>query len=423
MSDLREIKTRDKKVRFALIFVALFALITTVLAVRWQIGDMLATLTPDTDPNIADIAAIATRFAPGDPAAHVLKAKVAENPAETIVAFEEAVRLSPYDFRWRTELGRAYEQDDRYKEAEEQLKKAVELAPSYSAARWQLGNFYLRRERPSEAFTELKIAAENNIKYREQVFSLIWDYSGKNPAELEKFAGDRGDMRARLAYFFAARGKAEEALRNWNYLSDTDKAKNMSIAKSISLGLFDQKHFRESLEFARQYGAETEALPEAITNGSFEKTVGGDEESRFGWQIPRNDPKFDATVDARVKHDGNRSLRSTFKGYSKATFANILQTVVVEPNTRYRIQFWVRAENLRSSGLPIVEILNANDEKAIVRTSKVPAGTSDWQQMTIEFTAPSNCGGIIIRTIREFCGEDCPINGILWYDDFSIGKL
>ena len=121
--------------------------------------------------------------------------------------------------------------------------------------------------------------------------------------------------------------------------------------------------------------------------------------------------------------EGNRSLRVTFKGFNKPTISNILQTAVVEPGRKYRLQFWVRTENLRSAGMPMIEIVNANDEKAMVRSDKFLTGTADWQQITVDLAIPLNCNGISIRTIREFCGEECPITGIFWYDDFSLTKL
>lgn len=423
MHDLKAIDASDAKIRLLLALCVLTLVVTVWFSVRWQLGDMLAVLTQETDPNVVEIAELSTRWAPSNPAAFSLKASVADGADASIPALEEAVRRSPYDYRWRTELGRAYEQDERLAEAAVQLEKAVELAPSYSSARWHLGNFYLRQNQTGKAIAELKIAAENSIKYREQVFSLIWDYSNKEPAQLEGLVGERPDMRARLAYFFAARGHAEEALRNWNHLTEADKTKNTAIARSIALGLFDQKHFPESLEFARQNGAETEALPEAISNGSFEKPIGENGDSRFGWQTPRTDPKFEAVPDNRVKREGNRSLRLTFKGFNKPTLANVLQTVVVEPNRKYRLQFWVRTENLRSPGMPLVEIINLNDEKMISRSPKSPNGTADWQQVIVEFAAPANCNGISVRTVREFCGEDCPISGILWYDNFELIRL
>jgi hypothetical protein len=73
--------------------------------------------------------------------------------------------------------------------------------------------------------------------------------------------------------------------------------------------------------------------------------------------------------------------------------------------------------------MPLVEIINLNDEKMISRSPKSPNGTADWQQVIVEFAAPANCNGISVRTVREFCGEDCPISGILWYDNFELIRL
>jgi len=420
MQDLILLNSKTAKMRIVLVGAIFFALVFAWFSIRWQIGNLLAYLTKVSDPNASEIADLAIRWTPGDPSAYSLKAATGEDAAATIHALEEAVRRAPNDYRWRTELGRAYEQDEQLERAEFELKRAVQLAPNYSSARWHLGNYYLRRERTTEALTELKQAAENNPTYRDQVFSLAWDYFNKDGVQMESLVGDRPDLIARLSYFFAARGRAEDSLRSWNRLSDADKAKNVVIARAIGLGLFDQKHFAEALEFSRQFGAETEAVPETITNGSFEKNIGGDDDSRYGWRIVRNEGKFDASSDSKVKRDGNRSLRVTFKGFSKPWLANVFQTVVVEPGKKYRLSFWVRTENLRSPGGPMIEIVNASDDKALVRSQQFPNGTNDWQQINVDFTAPENCRGITIRTIRAFCGEECPITGILWYDDFVI---
>lgn len=421
MSDLRTIDSKNLIARLAQAVLILIAIYLAWYAISWQFGNLLATLTQETDPNLTEVAAIATRWAPSDPAAHALKA-ASLDPAGAIASLETAVRNAPHDFRWRTELGSALEQDDQLVRAEEQLKIAVELAPTYAAPRWHLGNFYLRQEQLDKAFAELRLAAENDHRYREQVFSLVWDSSGRDPGQLEKIAGEKPEMLARLAYFFAARGRADDSLRNWNRLGSEDKRHNTPLARSIALGLFDQKHFPQALEFGRQYGAETDATAETVTNGGFEQPVGETNDSRFGWVIERSDPKFEAAPDSRVKREGNRSLRGTFKGYSKTSFSNLLQTIVVQPNTKYELSFWVRSENLRSSGLPILEVVNANDNNGIARSTSFSLGTDDWRRMTVDFTTPANCTGVLIRTIRDFCGEDCPITGIFWYDSFEMTR-
>ena len=125
-------------------------------------------------------------------------------------------------------------------------------------------------------------------------------------------------------------------------------------------------------------------------------------------------------TDGKVKREGSRSLRVSFRSFIKPTLANIFQTVVVEPGKRYSLRFWVRTENLRSAGTPMIEIINANDDRSIARSPALATGTNDWQEMSIDFAAPPGCSGISIRTIRAFCGEECPITGILWYDDFEL---
>ncbi len=422
MQDLIAIDSRNLTARIVLVTALLAALFFGWLTVRWQLGDMLADLTPPTDPNAPDIADMALNWSPSDPMASSLKASSTNDTATAIQMFEQAVRLAPYDYLRRIEIGRAYEQDGQMLRAEDEFKKSVELAPEYAPTHWHLGNFYFRHERNYEAMAELKKAAENNQTYRDQVFSLAWDYFNKDAAQVQTLAGDRPDAVAHLAYFFAARGRAEEALRNWNRLSDNDKARHRDTLRVLALGLYDQRHFLEALQFSKQYGSDADAKPEAVTNASFEKNLEGDQDSRFGWLLNKSDPKFEAVPDLKVKHSGTRSLRVGFKSFVKPTLVNIIQTVIVEPNKKYRVRVWVRTENLKSAGGPLLEIVNANDDQFIVRSQAFPTGTNDWQEIAVEFTTPQNCNGISIRTGRAYCGEECPISGTFWYDDFEISR-
>lgn len=423
MSDPISLDSKGLLPRLALVSVILVSLVFGWVAVKWQMGNMLATLTQPTDPNASAIADLAVKWAPADPSGYWLKGGAGDDSRAAIGSFEDAVRLAPNDYRWRVELARAFEQDDQPVPAEREFAKAVQLAPAYGAPHWHFGNFLLRQNRAAEALNEFKKAADDNAVYREQVFSLAWDYFEKDAAQLENLAGERPEAVVNLAYFFASRGRAADSIRVWNRLSDTDKTRNAIYAKSIADGLFSQRHFAEALEFTHQLGLEMDAKPESVTNPSFEKSVAEDEVQRFAWQILHNEPKIDIAFDSKVKHQGNRSLKVNFKSFAKASFSNILQTVIVQPGARYRLTFWVRTENLKSSGAPMIDVLNANDDTPIARSPQIPVGTNEWQQMSVDFAAPDNCNGITIRTIRFFCGDDCPLNGVMWYDDFEITRL
>jgi hypothetical protein len=337
--------------------------------------------------------------------------------------FGETVRLSPFDFRWWTEYGRALERAGQSERAEEALKKAISLAPNYAYPHWQLGNFYLRQGRGDEAYVELRATTKNNQTYRNQVFALAWDYFGHQPAMVEQLAADTPEVRSDLAAFFAMRSQPADALRIWNSLPDADKSQYPQTSRSIAQALYELKAFREALEFSRQAGVDADAAFETITNPGFENATKNIDATFFDWKIGRGDGKIDLAVDQSVRHSGVRSIRLSFKGYSKPELTHLWQNVAVSPSTHYKLSFWLRTENLKSGGPPTFEVVNAADNKLLSTSPAFPSGTNDWQQTTIEFTTPENSNGIFIRTSRGFCGDSCPIVGVVWLDEFELSKI
>ncbi|MFN2501495.1 MAG: tetratricopeptide repeat protein [Pyrinomonadaceae bacterium] len=418
MHDIVQIDLKPLSSRVIVVVIAAGIVFGACIAIRWQLSEMLANITRPSDPQAAEIASVVFDWTPNSPRAVWLKAAMVVDAEESLRLYEQSVRASPYEPRWRIDLARAYEQNSRTDLVEEQLKRAIELAPAHAVARWHLGNYYLRQNRISEAEESLRAAASKDPEYRDQVYSLGWDYFNGGAAEMERLAGDEPEPIAYLAYFFASRGRPEEALRNWNRLDVESKNRYSFLVPSMAQGLFEQRHFAQALAFLRQSGEGIDTKGGAVTNGSFESPLGG----AFGWNIARNDSRFEAAQDSRVKREGQRSLRLVFKSYSKPAFANVFQTVVIEPNTSYRLRFWLRTEDLRSAGGPLLELINANDGTPIARTRPFPLGTNDWQEVTVDFRTSNGCAGVGLQTIRTYCGEDCPLVGTMWYDDFELTK-
>lgn len=423
------LNSRDKKGRIALIGVIIAALVFAWFAVRWELANMLGELTPPAQSNALEIAEFAVGLSPRDPLPRWLVAtKMKENfgPESiegSVKNLEEVVRLSPYDFRWWIELGRAYEQAEKPDEAERALQRAVDLAPAYTFPHWQYGNFYLRQDRTDEAFAQLTKTTEKSIVYREQVFSLAWDYFDKDPAKVEQLAANTPDVRASLALFYATRGAPADSLRVWNSLPEEEKAKHPQTLTMITQNLYAKRFYRQALEFSKQSGIDTDAAAETVGNGGFEKFVGDPENTLFGWRINRSDSKLDILTDSAVKGEGLKSLKLNFKNYSKPDLYNVVQLVAVEPSARYSVSFMLRTENLRTIGEPLIEIVDGNNDNVIATTPRFPLGSNDWHKISLEFVVPETCEGIIIRTSRASCGETCSISGIIWYDDFKITRL
>lgn len=414
-------------VRIGLVVMLLAAVVFGWFAIRWQIGNMLAEMTTPADPNAKDIGQVAKSFAPGDPLATWLVASTEKDvftPAKiesSLNQFEETVRLSPNDYRWWVELGRAREQSSTPESAETAYKRAVELAPTYTYPHWQLGNFYLRQNRSEDAFSELKKAAQNNLRFRQQVYSIAWDFYDKDKERLEAIAGEFSDAKVGLAQFYAGKELPEDSLRVWNTLTDEEKRQNESVARLVAQILWDKQKFRTAVEFVRETGIEPQAKAETIQNGGFEQSIGKPDDTYFGWKISPVE-KLNVQLDTFQKHSERRSLKVTFSGFSAPQLGNIAQIVAVLPKTNYRLSFWLKTEDLKSAGLPILEILDSKDSRLIVASKPFPTGTNDWQEISIDFTSPENAEAVFIRTGRSYCGDSCPIVGSFRYDDFKLTR-
>ncbi|MDQ3130075.1 MAG: carbohydrate binding domain-containing protein [Acidobacteriota bacterium] len=421
------IESKSTKTRIILAAAIVFALVFGWFAVTRQLGNMLAELTSPSAPNAKQTADVAVGFAPRDPLANWFAASVGKNVSTSeqvdsaVQLYENVVRLAPFDFRWWIELGRAYEDAEKYEQAETALRRAAELAPTYVYPQWQLGNFYLRRDRADEAFAELKKATAANIAYRDQVYSIAWDYYDKNTARVEEIAGNSPENKVSLVKFYAVKERAADSLRIWNSLSEAEKSLDPGYAKVVAQALYEKRFYRSAVEFARQTGIDPEAKAETVTNGGFEKPIGDPQETYFGWKISPVE-KVEIKTDATQKKEGARSLRVVFTGFSGTNFNHIQQVAAIESNKKYRLSFWLKTENLKSAGTPTLEIVNAADDKIITASKPFPTGSNEWQGITLEFATPENSEGVYIRTVRAYCGDVCPIVGTFWVDDFRISE-
>ncbi len=415
-----EINSKAAKGRILLICMMIFALVFAWLSVRWQFGAMLGELTSVSDPNLKTAAEAAKNLAPDNPSANWLAAN-ADSSGEQTADYETVVRLAPNDFRWWIELGRAAEQDGNLKKAEQAFRRAAELAPEYAYPRWQLGNFYLRQNRGDEAFTELKKAADSNDTYPAQVFAIAWDFYGQDSAKLVQIAGDSVNAKKGLVNFYIAKDRPADALGVFNSLPDAERKTVNNFTKLLTELTFQKRFFKAAEEFAAQSGIDADAKIGAITNGGFEREISAADATYFNWKLNPAE-KIEIKTDATQKREGSRSLRVVFTGFANSYLGNVVQFVAVEPNGKYRLSFWAKAENLKSAGTPNIEIVNANDDKMIVAGKPLAVGSSDWQATELEFTAPENCQGITVKIGRAFCGEQCPISGTLWLDDFKLVK-
>jgi hypothetical protein len=429
---LKLIDLRKPVLRVLLVVPVTLSLFFSWYAIRWYVGDFVAEFAPRMEEGQLEAAMAAMRLAPDDPWTHGAVASIKkrsflpEELADAVHHYEEAVRLSPNDYRFWLELGRAREQSGDAAGGEKALRRAVELAPFYAYPRWHLGNLLLRAGRGEEAFTELRRAADADSSLRPQLFNVAWNLYGQNVAEIRRMVGDSAATRAELVIYLLGRDRLDDALGIWAGLQPSEKKEQGEAGAVIVKKLLALGRYHAALDVLNDLrpGGDSAKVGQFV-NGGFEEDIPTSGENQFNWQI-KPDPQAQIAVDGSTPHSGARSLRIQFRASDALVFDHVSQLVVVEPSSQYRFECWVRAKDLKSAGTTLIQIIDAKDGAIVLATTPTIApGTYDWQPVQINFKTPPQIEAVRVRIGRAMCGGEavCPIFGMVWYDDFNLQRV
>lgn len=430
MSDQLKLINLDAPWRRILLLVPVALALTGVwFVVRWSMGNTLAEFPPD-----AETMRAAERLAPDDPQVHFTMAVLAkrsfapEDLQEALRQYEVATSLSPHDFRFWMELGRARGQAGETDEGAQALRRAIELAPHYALPRWYLGNLLLRARREQEAFEEFRRAGDLDPTLRSQIASVVWNFYQGDVKQVAAAVGNSVPARAQLIQYLIQQKRLDEALHMWSGLNAVEQKEQHELGRKLIGGLFEAKRFHTGLDVQRaiaQTSSEAEVAPGLLANGGFEENILKAGMSQFGWQVTSL-PQAQVGLDPRNVHSGTRSLRIIFNAPSMPGFGSVSQFVPVEPGARYRLEYFVRTADLKSASTLVTQILDVSQTpaRALTSAAELPNGTRDWELVILEFTVPARSEGVSISLVRTPCPDDrCPIFGRVWYDDFNLQRL
>ena len=417
--------------RWLLIIPALLAVIGATFAVRWYVGNTVGEYTSTPDDDGVEMARLAARWAPANALTHWRLGSLQErnfsasNLAAAISEYRIAVEVGPYDFRYWLELGRALEAAGDNQNAERALRRAVELAPSYSQPHWQYGNLLVREGRIDEAFKHLSQAAQSDSRMQLPVFALASQVFGGDQAALAK-ALPSPALRLQLALSLIQAGKPDASLAVANSVSAADRKSESAMTEELINAFTENHQYHAALLLMRDSGTDAASLaaPEQIWNGGFETPLKDGDTSIFHWAISSRTPA-QIDIDNGHGHSGKASLRIVFKSSARLDNIPISQTVIVEPDTQYKMQFYVRTEGLLSAATPLLVVKDLAGQQ-LASSAPVASGTHDWQAVTLTFMSRSQQEGVQLSFGREPCDQanpTCPIFGTVWYDDFTLQRI
>jgi O-antigen ligase/Tfp pilus assembly protein PilF len=368
----------------------------------------------------------AIRLSPSDPIAHLYRSNMLSadgKDAEGLEELERSAALGPEDYGLWMQIGFARESAGDERGALEDFERAVYLAPFYAQPRWQFGTALFRAGRRDQAFVEIARAAESDPAFLPQVLNLLWLALDGDADAMERVMPPQSTA-AQLAFirFFMEHGKTHEAVALLGQVGSAADAER----RTLTADLLAAKRFKEAYDAWASEGRRNAGRGNGVsvvTDGSFEENI-NTAEPGFGWQVIKGGESLSVSLDTKEPHTGARSLLLNFSGDSPARSPVVSQLILVDANTRYRLSFAARTQELRTTGPPTVELIDAGGGQALIKPMLLPRGDNGWHEYTTEFVTGQATSTVLLTVQRQECPiQPCLIFGRVWLDDFSLRKL
>lgn len=416
---LKTYQVNSGAVRAGFAAFGVLTLIAAFFAAKWGFAHSAAV-----HSDTVEVASFAAGLAPDDPQTHYAlavqsgKTFAAEDQEKALREYELAVSLSPNNYLFWLDLGRARERSGDQAGAEGALRKALELAPSYSRVQWALGNALLRQGRNDEAFAGIRKAVAGDASYTNAATTTAWQILDGDIVLVRNAIGESARSNAALATLLASQKRFDEAFEIWNALPADEKATTL---KETGQTLYKQFVEAGKFRFAAQAGSQITEGGSAsigeIVNGGFENPLSLQNSNVFRWQMADGTSPRIGPTDGQ-KHTGSYSLLVSF-GQGSKSHRQISQIIIVEPGKSFVLEFFYRSDVKTQSKLRW-EIVNAANGKLIAATGPLTPAT-DWTPVRVNFAVPADSDGVTIRFAAENCDAgNCLITGNIWFDDFAV---
>ena len=338
---------------------------------------------------------------------------------------QQAVNLSPCNYKHRVLLASAKESIGDRAAAERELESAARLAPNNGGIRWRLANVRVRAGRLDRSLDEFRRATSADASLLPATLDLIWRASNGRVDALEAATSDEPRARLKLASFLVKQSRVDEAA---TVIAGLDPAMLRSFEESALLvnSLISAGHLEQARKLWSSLVANG-ADQQLIHNGGFEDDIIKGF-AQFDWNLSRS-RYATVKVVSGTSRAGKRALRIKFAGLDTTTLNNeVRQLVFLRPGARYRLVCYAKAEDLKTPEGPRVIVTEGKSKVMIASSEPISSEPGDWQRVAVEFVAPQGEAGnlipinILIHRKPKYSYDE-PTSGTIWLDDFSLEEI
>jgi len=335
----------------------------------------------------------------------------------------KAVSLSPWDYRNWQALGLAQDSDGKLEEATLAMRIASKLAPNNSKVNWMLANLLIRQNDPAEALQAFRTATRYSNELLPLAMDVVWQAFNNDLGVLNSLVSGEASSQMMMAQFLLEQYQLDDAIKVYQGIH-VEARLNSQIAASFLGQLIKSGRSRDARRLWLELvtASNRSVIQDGmIWNGGFEtnapKNLG-----HFDWVLRPSDYAR-IGFDRNVFRSGQKSLRLNFAGRDTTRLiGDIQQLVILNANKKYRLECFAKSANLVTPEGPRIAL---QSEKGIMAISEpVAAGTTDWQHLVVEFTAPADSvtAQVSIIKIPRFEYEE-PTKGSVWFDDFKLTEM
>lgn len=341
---------------------------------------------------------------------------------QVITYLHRAVAIDPRSANYWMALAGTYESAGQISQARDAFHTALQDYPASAEAHWRFGSFLLRQGETKQGYAEVHFALQIDTRLIPLAISRVWAATRDTEALLKDVLPNTLDAQEAALESFTTDNLIDPALAVWKHMVAARQAIPMKSAFSLEENLLAANRDDDARDVWREALAASGNPDEANTGGSlvfnggfeFDATNGG-----LDWHlVPTPGVTFD--YDSTNAHSGKRALRLTFDGEQNPDFQNVTQTVLVQPNTRYHFEGFLRTNGITTdSGVRFFIAFTRTTQPVLILNNLT--GNHLWEKQSADFTTAADEHLLVVMVYRPKSARfSNSLAGTAWVDDVSI---
>ena len=341
-----------------------------------------------------------------------------------------STELSPLNRRYHADLASACESLGETACADKEWEFLAELCPKVPVYQSHAAQSYLRTNRMDEALAHFERLLELDPSYGPESWFALRAVLDPDRIFQRTISG-RADPALKLSYvyFLSNQGDDDSAFRIWQFVVAENVAGNrafsFSSAKPYLERLLDLGRIGEAESVWRNLQRlKIVATPVAsdadnlVFNGDFEQIPLN---AGFDWRWSGQNADLAIDFAAPAPYHGAHCLRIDFTVDRNEEYEPVFQLVRVLPNRSYRLEAYVRSEEITSDTGPNLRVSDTQQASFPDMVSETTVGTTPWHPVHLSFsTGPDT--QFVRLSVRRPRGRVFPteISGTFWLDAVSL---